>query len=105
VWRCLPDLSARPRLAAAGIETRSIDEMTGLQALERVAPTQPIRPARPERTEFEHIRHGTTTLIAGFDVATAEVGYRVGQTRTRKTSCTIAPPCVQAARATPFGIR
>ena len=71
-----------PARAAAGIETRSIDEMTGVQALERAAPTQPMRSGRPERTEFEYIRHGTTTLIAHFDVATGAVGYRLGPTRT-----------------------
>jgi transposase len=73
-----------PERAAAGIETRSIDEMTGVQALERAAPTQPMRPGRPERTEFEYIRHGTTTLIADFDVATGAVGYHLGQTRTEE---------------------
>ena len=71
-----------PERAAAGIETRSIDEMTGVQALERAAPTQPMGPGRPERTEFEYIRHGTTTLIADFDVATGAVSYRLGPTRT-----------------------
>jgi transposase len=71
-----------PERAAAGIETRSIDEMTGVQALERAAPTQPMGPGRPERSEFEYIRHGTTTLIADFDVATGAVGYRLGPTRT-----------------------
>ena len=70
--------------AAVGIETRSIDEMTGVQALERAAPTQPMRPGRIERTEFEYIRHGTTTLIADFDVATGAVGYRLGPTRTEQ---------------------
>jgi transposase len=73
-----------PERAAAGIETRSIDEMTGVQALERAAPTQPMRPSRPERKEFEYIRHGTTTLIADFDVATGAVGYRLGPTRTEE---------------------
>jgi transposase len=73
-----------PERAAAGIETRSIDEMTGVQALERAAPTQPMRPGRPERTEFEYIRHGTTTLIADFDVAAGTVGYHLGQTRTEE---------------------
>jgi transposase len=71
-----------PQRAGAGIETRSIDEMTGVQALERAAPTQPMRPGRPERTEFEYVRHGTTTLIADFDVASGAVGYRLGPTRT-----------------------
>jgi transposase len=71
-----------PARAAAGIETRSIDEMTGVQALERAAPTQLMRPGRPEYREFEYIRHGTTTLIADFAVATGVVGYRLGPTRT-----------------------
>jgi len=71
-----------PQRAAAGIETRSIDEMTGVQTLERATPTQPMRPGRPEQSEFEYIRHGTTTLIADFDVATGAVGYRLGPTRT-----------------------
>ena len=55
-----------PARAAEGIETRSLDEMTGVQALERAAPTQPVRPGRPQRQEFEYIRHGTLTLIATF---------------------------------------
>jgi transposase len=71
-----------PGRAGAGIETRSIDEMTGVQALERAAPTQLMRPGRPEQSEFEYIRHGTTTLIADFDVATGALGYRLGPTRT-----------------------
>lgn len=73
-----------PARAAAGVETRSIDEMTGVQALERAAPTQAMRPGRPERTEFEYIRHGTSTLIADFDVATGVVGYHLGPTRTEE---------------------
>jgi hypothetical protein len=53
--------------------------MTGVQALERAAPTQPMRPGRPE---FEYHRHGTTTLIADFDVVTGAVNYHLGPTRT-----------------------
>jgi transposase len=71
-----------PERAAAGIQTRSIDEMTGVQALERAAPTLPMRPGRAERREFEYIRHGTLTLIASFDVATGQVTDRLGPTRT-----------------------
>jgi transposase len=71
-----------PERAAAGIETHSIDEMTGVQALERAAPTLPMRPGRTERREFEYIRHGTLTLIAAFNVVTGQVTYRLGPTRT-----------------------
>jgi transposase len=71
-----------PERAAEGIETRSVDEMTGVQALERAAPTQPVRPGRVERQEFEYIRHGTLTLIATFCVVTGQVFYQLGPTRT-----------------------
>ncbi|WP_246156405.1 transposase, partial [Thiohalocapsa marina] len=71
-----------PERAAAGIETRSLDEMTGVQALERAAPTQPMRPGLAERREYEYIRHGTLTLIAAFSVVTGNVFYRLGPTRT-----------------------
>ena len=68
----------------AGIETASLDEMPGIQALERAAPTQPMRPERVEHQEFEYIRHGTRTLIGGFHVATGEVFADIGQTRTEE---------------------
>ena len=41
--------------------------MTGIQALERIAPSLPIRPGKAERREFEYVRHGTQTLIAEAD--------------------------------------
>lgn len=47
----------------------SIDEMTGIQALERKSPSIPMRPGKREQREYEYIRHGTQTLIASFDVA------------------------------------
>jgi DDE superfamily endonuclease len=70
--------------AAAGIETVSIDEMTGVQAIERAAPTLPMRSGRVECREFEYIRHGTQTVIAGFNVATGAVFANLGQTRTEE---------------------
>jgi hypothetical protein len=47
--------------------------MTGIQALERIAPTKPLRPGQVERHEFEYERHGTLSLIANFDVVTGQV--------------------------------
>lgn len=70
--------------AAAGVRSVSIDEMTGIQALERAAPTIAMRPGQVERREFEYIRHGTQTLIAAFDVATGKVIGRVGPRRTEE---------------------
>ena len=56
--------------------------MTGVQALERMAPTLPMKTAQCERREFEYLRHGTQTLIAAFDVATGTVVGTIGDTRT-----------------------
>lgn len=62
----------------------STDEMTGIQALERMAATLPMKPGLVERREFEYIRHGTQTLLAAFDVVTGTVFGEVGQTRTEE---------------------
>ena len=57
--------------------------MTGIQALERAAPTLPARPGQVERREFEYVRHGTQSLIASFRVATGQVtAASLGPTRT-----------------------
>mgnify|MGYP001803531765 CR=1 FL=1 len=57
----------------SGERTISIDEMTGIQAIERLEKDLPMRPGKVERKEFEYIRHGTQTLIANFDVATGKI--------------------------------
>jgi transposase len=64
------------------VRTVSIDEMTGIQALERAAPSLPMKPGHVERQEFEYVRHGTKALIAAFDVANGQVRGTVGDTRT-----------------------
>jgi hypothetical protein len=46
--------------------------MTGIQALERIAPGLPMVSGKVERREFEYRRHGTQTLIAAFNVATGK---------------------------------
>ena len=79
---CTADADA-PLLAASGDHVVSTDEMTGIQALERAAPTQPMRPGRPERREHEYLRHGTRSLIATMNVATGAVlAPALGPTRT-----------------------
>lgn len=63
----------------------SVDEMTGVQALEHKYPDKPVMPGKEARMEFEYIRHGTTSLIGFFDVATGrlEAPY-LNQTRTEE---------------------
>ena len=57
----------------AGGHTVSVDEMTGIQALEHKYPDKPVMPGKPSYVEFEYSRHGTTSLIGFFDVATGRV--------------------------------
>src|SRR6266702_596477 len=58
------------------------DEKTGMQVLERKAPTKPAQPGRRERREHEYIRHGTRVLINSLAVATGQIAWTIGSTRT-----------------------
>lgn len=64
--------------------TVSVDEMTGVQALERIAPELPVKPGQVARREYEYLRHGTQTLIAAFDVTTGQVIGTIGDRRTEQ---------------------
>ena len=65
------------------MHTVSTDEKTGIQALERIAPTLPMKSGLVERREFEYLRHGTQCLIANFAVVTGMVvAPSIGPTRT-----------------------
>jgi hypothetical protein len=65
-----------------GVHVVSCDEKTGIQALERIAPTKPTRPGLVERFEFEYVRHGTLCLTASFDVGSGKViSHTIGETR------------------------
>ena len=63
--------------------TISVDEMTGIQALERTAATRRMKPGQGELREFEYKRNGTLTLIGNFHVVIGElVAPTLGPTRT-----------------------
>lgn len=68
-----------------GRHTVSIDEKTGMQALERLHPTRDMKPGLIERWEYEYERRGTLTLIANFEVATGHViAPSLGPSRTEE---------------------
>ena len=74
-----------PAIAEQGGHVISTEEKTGIQALERAAPTLPRPPGVVERPEYAYLRHGTQCLIANFDVATGEVvAPTVGPSRTEE---------------------
>lgn len=76
-------LEAAEQSQTTGRHTVCVDEMTGIQATERIAPTKPMQENRPEQIEFEYARHGTQTLIGNFEVSTGElISPTIGPTRT-----------------------
>jgi hypothetical protein len=62
-----------PERAKHGERTISMDELTGVQALERKHPDLPMLPGHVLRWEFEYIRHGILSWFINFDVVTGHV--------------------------------
>ncbi|MFN0050949.1 MAG: transposase [Planctomycetales bacterium] len=80
---CQTYQEAPRRYAKDGTRTVSVDEMTGLQALERAAPDKNVRVGEVAKQEFEYTRHGTTTLIGNWDVVQGVMfAETIGATRT-----------------------
>ena len=50
----------------------SVDEKTGIQALERTLVAS-MKPGQPERQESEYIRNGTLCLTPNFEIATGSI--------------------------------
>ena len=68
--------------------TVSVDEMTGIQALERNAKTLPMKPGQPARIEFEYTRHGTLCLIGNWHVVLGQmIAPTIRPTRTEEDFC------------------
>lgn len=79
-WREAPELYFQ-----ANTHTISVDEMPGLQALERVAVTIPMKPGQPKRIEYEYKRHGTLCLIGNWHVVLGQmISPTIKQTRTEE---------------------
>jgi transposase len=80
---CDTYLAAPALEKSQGIHTVCVDEMTGLQALERNAPTKPMIAGKRQLIEFEYTRNGTLCLIANMVVTTGELlRPTLGPTRT-----------------------
>lgn len=61
------------KLHEKGIHVISIDEKSGIQALERANPNLVVRRGSVEKIEHEYIRHGMQCLIANFEVGTGKI--------------------------------
>jgi transposase-like protein len=65
--------------------TVSVDEMPGIQALERIEKEIPMRSGQPARIEYEYQRHGTLCLIGNWDVVRGQMlAPTIGATRTEE---------------------
>ena len=74
--------SAAEKWEKERLRTLSVDEKTGMQALERNAPDLPMKPGQPKRQEYEYTRHGTLCLTANLDVVTGQIiSPTLGETR------------------------
>lgn len=80
---CETYLRASEQERRNGTHTVCVDEMTGLQALERNAPSKAMIAGKCELIEFEYTRQGTLCLIGNFVVTTgALLRPTIGPTRT-----------------------
>jgi transposase len=80
-----------------GINVVSTDEMTGIQALEHGNPKKPAIAGHSTKIEYEYIRHGTTTLIGFFKVASGEIiTPYLNHTRTELDFCAAVRAAVQS---------
>lgn len=69
----------------ANTHTVSVDEMPGIQAIERIEKKIPMQPSKPERIEYEYKRHGTLCLIGNWHVVEGEmIAPTIRQTRTEE---------------------
>ena len=65
--------------------TVSVDEMPGIQALERIEKTIPMAPGQAARIEYEYKRHGTLCLIGNWDIVQGQlVSPTISETRTEE---------------------
>ncbi|MGB6043441.1 MAG: transposase [Pirellulales bacterium] len=82
---CQTYLAAPDLYFQENTHTVSVDEMPGVQALERIAKTIPMQSGRPERIEYEYKRHGTLCLIGNWDVVLGQmIAPTIRETRTEE---------------------
>jgi transposase len=94
------EICALYRQAPKGSVVLSVDEKTGIQAIERKHADRAPRPGRARRREFEYIRHGTQALIAAMDVHSGRV---LGSCTDRRTQDDLVAFMEQVALAYPKG--
>lgn len=69
------DQRTQEQSQSSKVITISVDEKPGVQALATIAPDLPPEPGRHKSTgrDYEYKRHGTVSILAGFDLHTGEI--------------------------------
>jgi transposase len=76
-------LQAPENYEESNVHTVCVDEVTGLQANEKRAPSLPPKPDQQGKEESQYIRHGTLCLIAAWHVVLGQViHHTIAKTRT-----------------------
>ena len=79
-----------------------MDEKTGIQALERFEQRAPLSKGLTQRVEFEYVRHGTTTLMAAYSIASGSIiHHQLNPTRTEEDFCRFIEQTCQPLLADP----
>lgn len=87
-WVCQTYLEAPDLYFQYHTHTVSVDEMTGIQALQRNAEKIPMAPGQPARIEFEYTRNGTLCLIGNWHVVLGQmITPTICPTRTEEDFC------------------
>ncbi len=94
------EICALYRQAPKGSVVLSVDEKTGIQAIERKHADRAPESGRARRREFEYIRHGTQALIAAMDVHSGRV---IGSCTDRRTQDDLVAFMEEVAQAYPTG--
>lgn len=87
VYREVAILSEKGGHDASLLAILSYDEKPGIQAIENIAPDLPPVPGKYARVsrDYEYVRHGTVSLMAGIDLLTGRVhGTVVNRHRSRE---------------------
>ena len=94
------EICALYRQAPKGSVVLSVDEKTGIQAIERKHADRAPQSGRARRREFEYVRHGTQALIAAMDVHSGRV---IGSCTDRRTQDELVAFMEQVTQAYPKG--
>jgi DDE superfamily endonuclease len=70
---CKAYRDAKRLYETTGLRTISVDEQTGIQALQRIAPDRLVKSGLCARREYEYTRHGVTCLFGNLDVVTGNI--------------------------------